>query len=205
MNIGLIVHVWFPKQFGKKHETVPMIRAYGSKTKNGYQYRSTYISLGSTLMHENTMKKKDKSSFNINVQKMDVEGTKFLLYDEVENVKITLASEKDVNMSTAIKLPKTEPHKRKPKCKCGSWSCDECMGNGQDIDEIFGTDHDENVVFKAREKLVKKYIYAYGAADPKKVLSDLEPELRSDKPLSEIIDRNFRDITNTNFENRAIF
>ena len=54
------------KTIGKKHETVPMIRAYGSKTSSGYQYRSTYISLGSTLMHENTMKKKDKSSFNIN-------------------------------------------------------------------------------------------------------------------------------------------
>jgi hypothetical protein len=185
------------KTIGKKHETVPMIRAYGSKTDKGYQYRSTYISLGQTLMHENTMKKKDKSSFDINVQKMNVNGTVFSLYNEVENVKITLASEKNVDMSPNIK--KTQ--KKKEECKCGEWGCDECFGD-QDIHEI---KEGNDSLFKSREKLVKKYLYAYGSKDPEKVLKDLEPELKSDKPLSEIIHLNFGDITNTKFETDVFF
>jgi hypothetical protein len=78
---------------GRKYDSIPVIKAFGS---NGF--RTTYMNLGSDLMYEKTQIKKEVETFSMDVRKVKSEDETFFLYDQVQQVKVSLSSERDVNM-----------------------------------------------------------------------------------------------------------
>lgn len=81
---------------GRKYEPVPIIKAFGTE---GSGYRSTYTNLGQELIYEKTQIKSDLENFNINVQKRNSLDETFFLYEQVQQVKVTLSTEKDIKMT----------------------------------------------------------------------------------------------------------